>query len=307
MRARSFESIGRVVEQLQAEFPDVTISSLRFLEREGLLRPSRTAGGHRVYTTEHVERIRQIKRWQAQRLSLVEIRERLKAREQLPPWPELAGEYRDALLAGATDRAIAVVKRAHDTGATLVELAEEVFQPALYEIGRLWERGEITVAQEHQVSATTRDLLAYLAASSERRPSQGRTALAACVPGERHDLGLKMVTFGLELAGWQVHYLGADVPAESILSAIRDRRPDLLIMSITMDLGLTETLRIIEAVRSLPEDLRPRIQVGGQAVERLEESDLWPVEFVNRHLSEVLDRLLVAFPADRAASAGTGR
>ena len=37
MRARSFESIGRVVEQLQAEFPDVTISSLRFLEREGLL------------------------------------------------------------------------------------------------------------------------------------------------------------------------------------------------------------------------------------------------------------------------------
>ena len=91
MRARSFESIGRVVEQLQAEFPDVTISSLRFLEREGLLRPSRTAGGHRVYTTEHVERIRQIKRWQAQRLSLVEIRERLKAREQLPPWPELAG------------------------------------------------------------------------------------------------------------------------------------------------------------------------------------------------------------------------
>ena len=70
---RASISIGRIVELLAADYPDVTQSSLRFLEREGLLSPARTPGGHRLYTQADVQRVRQIKEWQAQRLSLEEI------------------------------------------------------------------------------------------------------------------------------------------------------------------------------------------------------------------------------------------
>lgn len=68
-----FYTIGQIVEQLQSEFPDLSPSSLRFLEKEGLLAPQRTAGGHRLYRDEDVIRIRLIKRLQSQRYYPLEI------------------------------------------------------------------------------------------------------------------------------------------------------------------------------------------------------------------------------------------
>ncbi|WP_051913953.1 MerR family transcriptional regulator [Thermorudis peleae] len=62
---------------LQPEFPELTMSSLRFLERIGLLAPERTPEDIGLYSLQDIERIRQIKRWQRARLSLAEIRERL--------------------------------------------------------------------------------------------------------------------------------------------------------------------------------------------------------------------------------------
>ncbi|MFA5838060.1 MAG: MerR family transcriptional regulator [Bellilinea sp.] len=66
-------TIGQIVEQLQSEFPDLSPSSLRFLEKEGLLAPQRTPGGHRLYSDEDLNRIRLIKRLQSQRYYPLEI------------------------------------------------------------------------------------------------------------------------------------------------------------------------------------------------------------------------------------------
>ncbi|MHB0967833.1 MAG: MerR family transcriptional regulator [Bellilinea sp.] len=66
-------TIGQIVERLQSEFPDLSPSSLRFLEKEGLLSPQRTPGGHRLYSDEDVTRVRLIKRFQSQRYYPLEI------------------------------------------------------------------------------------------------------------------------------------------------------------------------------------------------------------------------------------------
>ena len=66
-------TISQVVEQLQNEFPDLTPSSLRFLQKEGLLSPKRTPGGHRLYSDEDITRIRLIKRFQSQRYYPLDI------------------------------------------------------------------------------------------------------------------------------------------------------------------------------------------------------------------------------------------
>ncbi len=60
-------TISETVTQLQSEFPDLTPSSLRFLEREKLLQPQRTEGGHRLFRGKDIARIRLIKRLQSQR------------------------------------------------------------------------------------------------------------------------------------------------------------------------------------------------------------------------------------------------
>ena len=60
-------SIGEAVALLQKEFTDLTSSSLRVLEKEGLLHPQRTPGGHRLYSDDDIARIRLIKHLQSER------------------------------------------------------------------------------------------------------------------------------------------------------------------------------------------------------------------------------------------------
>ena len=154
--------IGAVVAAMHDAYPDVTHSSLRFLEREGLITATRTPGGHRLFSPADVERIRQIKTWQTQRLSLDEIRQRLMDLDRLPAPAALAESFLQQALAGDLAAAYQTIIAADDVGLPLTRLFGEVLQPALTELGRRWEHGELLVAQEKEVSELARDLIADL-------------------------------------------------------------------------------------------------------------------------------------------------
>jgi DNA-binding transcriptional MerR regulator len=78
--AREYLSIGDVLVRLKPEFPDVTISKIRFLEGEGLINPERTESGYRKFSPEDVDRLRMILKLQRDEyLPLKVIRERLAA------------------------------------------------------------------------------------------------------------------------------------------------------------------------------------------------------------------------------------
>jgi DNA-binding transcriptional MerR regulator len=78
-------SIGAVLAQLRPEFPDVTISKIRFLESEGLVRPARTASGYRQFTSADVERLRFVLAAQRDHyLPLKVIKQQLDAAEEPP-------------------------------------------------------------------------------------------------------------------------------------------------------------------------------------------------------------------------------
>ncbi|WP_033441592.1 transcriptional regulator FtsR [Saccharothrix sp. NRRL B-16314] len=82
-RSRGGSSIGAVLAQLRSDFPDVTISKIRFLESEGLVRPARTASGYRQFSSADVERLRFILAAQRDRyLPLKVIKEQLEAADQ---------------------------------------------------------------------------------------------------------------------------------------------------------------------------------------------------------------------------------
>jgi DNA-binding transcriptional MerR regulator len=82
---RSYMSIGEVLVTLKTEFPDITISKIRFLEGEGLIDPERTPSGYRKFYEEDVDRLRMILRLQRDEyLPLKVIKERLVRAEQAP-------------------------------------------------------------------------------------------------------------------------------------------------------------------------------------------------------------------------------
>jgi DNA-binding transcriptional MerR regulator len=89
MATRSYLSIGEVLVTLKTEFPDVTISKIRFLEGEGLIDPERTPSGYRKFYETDVTRLRQILRLQRDEyLPLKVIKDRLAKLDEQPLAPE---------------------------------------------------------------------------------------------------------------------------------------------------------------------------------------------------------------------------
>jgi DNA-binding transcriptional MerR regulator len=206
---------------------------LRAWERRyGLLRPRRTEGGFRLYSSDDEARILRMQAHLAAGLSAAEAA-RLAATEPEP----VAGRSReeellDALLALDEARAQSVL----DT--LFAELTPEAaiggtVLPALRRIGELWERGEASIAQEHFASNLVRGRLFGLA----RRWDQGvgPRALLACAPGELHDLPLIAFGVALRARGWRILYLGADTPLETVAAAAGTLHPDLVVLSSTIE------------------------------------------------------------------------
>src|SRR6266571_2998106 len=89
MATRSYMSIGEVLISLKTEFPDITISKIRFLEGEGLIEPERTASGYRKFYDADVDRLRQILKMQRDEyLPLKVIKERLARQDAGTEHPE---------------------------------------------------------------------------------------------------------------------------------------------------------------------------------------------------------------------------
>ncbi|HEV2790090.1 MAG TPA: cobalamin-dependent protein [Solirubrobacterales bacterium] len=187
------------------------------------------------------------------------------------PAARLSRLYLDALRANDAAGAYRVTSRAIAGGMPVPVLYQQVITPAMHAIGELWERGAITVADEHLATALTHRVLGALRspircevhvdAPGERSP-QGR-AMLATVEGEQHALGLRMVADVLEDLGFHAIYLGADVPTEALLQALDSLSPDLLALSVTMP----HLSRTLEEVASEVRHSHPHLDllVGGQA------------------------------------------
>jgi DNA-binding transcriptional MerR regulator len=91
--ARAYLSIGEVLSKLRGDFPDITISKIRFLESEGLIEPQRTPSGYRKFTNTDLERLRYVLLAQRdQYLPLRVIKENLDALDRgLQPAPVAGG------------------------------------------------------------------------------------------------------------------------------------------------------------------------------------------------------------------------
>ena len=199
---------------------------LRAWERRyGLLRPERSSGGYRLYSAEDERRVgtmtgalgRGISAAEAAKLALGDA-------VNLP----FAGTLVEALVAFDDVGAHAALDRLLSS-LTLESVLRDSILPALRDLGERWQRGEITIGQEHFASNLLRGRMLGLARGWDR--GSGPRALLACPAGEQHDLSL--VVFGLALRehGWRITYLGADTPLPTIDETATTLRPDLVVVA----------------------------------------------------------------------------
>ncbi len=162
--------------------------------------------------------------------------------------------YVEALLASDERGAEIAIREAMEAKLTTAEIDDEVVAPALWLIGELWQRGEISIADEHLATEISLRVLALQreARRTIRARSSHRVMLA--VPADdRHVVALRMVGNLLRNAGYEVLTLGADVPLSALGASISRHQPDVVCVSATLASGISEVLNAIdEAQRHAP-------------------------------------------------------
>jgi methanogenic corrinoid protein MtbC1/transposase-like protein len=262
MRAGTFPVTRGLNIAALAQRTGVAPDTLRKWEqRYGILRPDRTPGGQRRYSERDVARVA----W-------------LQAR--------LGEGYRigeAALLLGKTDVAagrtpqehVAAILHATQSGAIgeiglrldqafalhpLETVLAEVVDPLLQAVGERWKSGEFDVAQEHLVSEAVRSRLGHLL--SDAGGGVRGSAVLACAPNERHELGLMTLAIALRNDGWQVAYVGADTPLADAFALAERLSAPVVALSLAMRERGAELERELDGVER-PKGVK--LVVGGAA------------------------------------------
>lgn len=264
-------------------------ATLRAWERRfGVPSPRRAANGYRLYSQADLAVLRQL-------IARLDGGGRIgHAVESLQPGTtptlELDGvRYRlaEAILRLDEQHASATLREAfalHPVETVLTEIME----PLLVWIGEEWQAGRISVGTEHFASALfVRQLVAlYLASPDGWRP--GRT-LAACLPGEQHEIGLLTLAVGLRRRGWDIIYLGANLPLDELERAAAGLRPAVILLSATSALDDAQVPAIADVSRRLALS-EAEVVLGGPAV-RGRQAELSPATVLDGNFSHVASSL----------------
>ncbi|HEX3292021.1 MAG TPA: cobalamin B12-binding domain-containing protein [Gaiella sp.] len=215
---------------------------LRAWERRyELLQPIRTDGGFRLYTDDDAERVERMKRALVEGFSAAEAARLALAQERSTERALDGARERFVVAAHSYDEAAvhAILDEAF-AGFSLETVLRDLVLPVLRDIGSEWERGALEIGQEHFASNLVRERLLALARLWGR--GGGPLAILACVPRERHDIGL--IAFGLVLRshGWRILFLGADTPVATLRRAVETTDPRLVVVA-SMDSTLLEAQR----------------------------------------------------------------
>lgn len=166
------------------------------------------------------------------------------------------------------------------TGSRLVLFAD-LIHPAQYEIGDLWYRGEIGIADEHRATAIVEEVTQALPPT----PAQGRSPRGKCVlaavGSEQHVVGLRLLSAALEDDGWTVTMLGGRTPATDLAQMVRKIRPKFVGLSagyLPQPASLKETIEELKKMR-MP------VLVGGPAFNR--NASLWTKVGADGHGTDV--------------------
>jgi DNA-binding transcriptional MerR regulator len=274
----------------------VAVTTLRAWEsRYGVLRPSRTEGGHRLYSEEDVDRVLMVLRLTAQGWSVGAAAASVTAERttsRLGLVGDLDGPGDGPGDAGDTDggrngdarpveaatararEELALAVRAYDApaaesvlDATIARLGvayglEDVVMPMLRDLGEGWEDDPSLIAAEHFATNTLRPRLLRL--MSTARSAAAPTCVAAAPEGEDHELGVLAAAAVAADLGFRVTYLGASTPCAALERSVATIRPDVVLVgAVTARAGRT-------FVGSLPDLGTARLVVGGPGFAGLE-------------------------------------
>lgn len=173
-------------------------------------------------------------------------------------------EFLSALLAGNRRLCAALAHHALTAGVAVTDVYQQWFQQALYRVGELWECNQVSVATEHLATAIIESLLSQFYPQIITPRRVGKSVVISSVEGELHQVGGKMVCDVFEMHGWDTFYLGANTPTGDLLRLLREQRPNLVGLSLSLYFHISVLQNTVDAIRAEFPDLP--ILIGGQGL-----------------------------------------
>jgi len=194
---------------------------------------------------------------------------------------KLKKDFFEFLIHGEIDK-VQTIYRDFTKQATLSGFYEDVLRPVLYMIGDMWDLKKLDVGEEHIASNTVIRLLEIIKKETRSKPNNGKSILICTPYSENHVIPCLMLETFLSIRGYTVINLAPSVPVKSILNQIQTKKPDLVLISITLSEHLESGKQLITKIKKL----KIPILLGGQAT--METSKISGVSYVE---SDSLDKI----------------
>ena len=212
--------------------------TLRAWERRyGLFEPVRKASGHRLYTQANIDLITRAVGLLDRGMRIGQVKAQLEAENKAPGKSSSVGDnwkrYLDGMIAAVIQFNEAGLEEVYGEALSLYPInktTEKLLEPLLIELGRRWECGEGSIAEEHFFNFYMRNKLG--ARFHHRvRATGGPKLLMACLPGDRHETGLLLFALAANSAGYSTILLGADMPLDELPAAARKTGCEAIVLS----------------------------------------------------------------------------
>ena len=203
-------------------------------------------------------------------------------------------DYTNGLLQGDKEKCISIVEKLITEKTDIKDIYVALLQRSLYHVGKMWEQGQLSIADEHMGTEITKCLMNKYADKITANKKVGKTALITCVDKEFHEIGARMAADVFELNGWNTYFLGASTPTREIVKFIEIKKPDVVGLSFNFYMNLLRLFEVIDHIRKNYPD--QKIIIGGQGINPEKENLLSKYPDI-RHFSTVkeLDDYLKGF------------
>jgi MerR family transcriptional regulator, light-induced transcriptional regulator len=227
-------------------------------QRYGLLQPTRTPGGFRLYSTADEARVQRMQSLVSGGLAAAQAARLILSPEPASRTVTASATILDEEAANLTASLDRLDEQAANTALdrlfaayTVETVLQDVVLPYLHRLGERWEAGEVSVAQEHFASNLIRGRLLGLAQGWGQ--GQGPAAILACLPGEHHELGLLAFGVALRRRGWRITYLGTNSPIGAVADTARTVLPAVVVLlSMNPDNFLDHARQIKKLANQVP-------------------------------------------------------
>lgn len=186
-------------------------------------------------------------------------------------WTDQHQRLMKMFLKGDYKLIMAYAEKELENGMEVSDLYLEKFQPVMYQIGVSWSEDDISVAHEHLATSTLARVMSSIYPNFILGQSDKGVALVSASLNEHHQLGARMVADMLESNGWDVKYLGANLPQSDLMKLIQVETPDFVCISKTMSFHMDDLIETVASIRQVYDKEVLPIMVGGLAINEMPE------------------------------------